>query len=112
MAEEILIGLVAGIKIAVFIIVAIYSQLADIPFRKKGTYWINLMAIAFIILALGEFLHFVGEASPEYIVLPWIMDEENLQVFTEITYLFAAAGIFFFLRHIKENIKDYRSTFL
>lgn len=108
MAEEVLLGVIAGIKLAVFVVFLTYVYLADIPFKSKKIHWLNLVAIAFIAMAIGEFLHVLGMVKTDYVLWPWIISSHNLHLFSDILYLAVVGGLLFFLHHLDKNAKDYK----
>jgi hypothetical protein len=105
--EELLLGIIAGLKVAIFFVVLIYIYLARISLKKSGIYWLSLVALAFFVLSIREFLYVMGISSEEGIPA-WIVSHDNLDLFFGITFLVVALGFFFFFNHINKNIKEYR----
>ncbi len=107
MQVEVLTGVVAGLELAVFLVVMVYAWLADLPYKLKGIHWLNLMAVALMVAALAELLHFLASIGPEYAVWPWIASSENLMWLLDIAYLVAGLAIILFLRHVNHHLKEY-----
>ena len=105
--EELLLGTIAGLKVAIFFAVLIYTYLARISFKKSGIYWLALVGLSFFVMSIREFLYVMGISSEEEIPA-WILSQENLDLFFGIAFLIVAVGFFFFFNHINKNIKDYR----
>lgn len=105
---EILLGFIAGIKLAVFVTVLVYSYLSDIPIRKKGFYWLNIMAAYFIVMTLVEFAHIISTASGVQLPPTWLYSEDSLNVFIAIFSSLAGLAIILFLNHLRENLKYYK----
>ena len=105
--EELLLGTITGLKVAVFFVVLIYIYLARISLKKSGIYWLALVALSFFVMSIREFLYVMGISSEEGMPA-WIISHENLDLFFGITFLAVALGFFFFFNHINNNIKDYR----
>ena len=103
---ELLLGTIAGLKVAIFFVVLIYIYLARISLKKSGIYWLALVALAFFVMSVREFLFVMGTSGAE--APEWIVSPENLDLFFGITFLAVALGFFFFFNHINNNIKDYR----
>ena len=112
MAEEIVfMGSLAGLKLAIFLIVLIYSFFIFARIKIKNM-WLVMMALIFVVMAVGEFIHVInldeiGEGNPPT-VWPWIADFDNLEIFQEVLSLFAGLGILLFLRNIDKNIEEYK----
>ena len=105
--EELLLGIIAGLKVSIFFVVLIYIYLARISLKKSSIYWLVLVALAFFVMAIREFLYVMG-ISIENGIPAWIISQDNLDLFFGITFLVVALGFFFFFNHINNNIKDYR----
>lgn len=110
--EIVLMGSIAGLKLAVFLIVLVYAYLADIALKNKsGIHFLNVVAVAFMIMAIGEFLHVMSldeVETGEVAVWPWIMSFENLEMFMEILSTIAGVGLLLYFLHLNNNVKDYR----
>ncbi len=105
--EELLLGTIAGLKVAIFFTVLVYIYLARLSLKKSGIYWLALVALAFFVLSIREFSYIMGISS-EVGMPAWIVSHENLDLFFGISFLVVALGFFFFFNHINKNIKDYR----
>lgn len=105
--EELLLGTIAGLKVAIFFAVLIYIYLARISLKKSGIYWLALVVLALFVMAIREFLYVMGISSAAGLS-GWIVSTENLDLFFGVTFLVVALGFFFFFNHVNNNIKDYR----
>jgi len=99
--------LVAGIKIALFLAVAVLAFLIDIVDNKhKNVHGLNIMAISFILIAFTEFLHTLSHVHEG--LFSWFMVHENLHLITHPLFIIAGIGIIWYLVGIKKNIEDYK----
>lgn len=100
---------IVALQLAVFLIIMVYCFLADISFKTKNIHWLNLMSIAFIIVAIAGFLHVFSYLFPNEIVIwPLVLPHENFHLLSDIGFLVAGIGILLFLVGINRNIKEYR----
>ena len=105
---DLLLAVVAGIKLTIFTIFLVYTSVATLPFKKKGVQWLNLVAGSSILIAIAELLHFTGDYGEEYILWSWIMTVDHLSILSDVLFAITAVGLFLFLRHVHTNIKEYK----
>lgn len=106
--DALLLGAISGLKIAVFLLVLVYAFLVDIPFKRKSIHWINLTAIALILIAIMEFLHAMSDIGMDHSFIPYLDSEANLNAFIDIMSIVAGIGLLMFLLDIKKNIAAYK----
>jgi len=99
-------AVVAGVKLAVFLAVLVLAFLIDIVDSKhKNIHGLNIMAIAFVLIAITEFAHIMAHAEG---IMPWIGSHVNLNLITHPLLLIAGLGIIWYLWGINKNIEDYK----
>ena len=95
-------GLMAGIKIAVFLLVLVYAYLSHLRMDKFDFRWLAVTAASFITISLVEFLVALDQnAGPE--IFAWIVNLQNKALFTEAVFLVAGVGMLMFLNSVKEE---------
>ena len=105
---DLVLAVVAGIKLTIFTILLVYTYLATLPFKKKGVQWLLLVAGSSILIAIAELLHFTGDYGDEYVLWSWIMTIDNLSLLSDVLFAITGVGILLFLQHILANVKDYK----
>jgi len=106
-SEGAVFALTAGLKIAIFLAVLVLAFLADKVVKdKKNVHGLNVMALAFILIAFSEFLHIMSHIHEGF--MPWMMSHGNLHLITHPLFIIAGVGIIWYLWGINKNIEDYR----
>lgn len=100
--------LAAGIKVAIYIGVAIMALLIDMVARKdekQHMHGLNIMAYSFVAVGLLEFFHVLAVA---YGAFPALASHETLDLIVHPLYIVGGLGLVWFLHGVGKNIKEYR----
>lgn len=100
--------LAAGIKLAIYIGVAILAILIDMVSKKnekRHIYGLIVMSVILLILGAIEFFHEIAEA---YDLFPWLANHETLDLISHLLYILSFLGLLWFLWGVSKNIKAYR----
>lgn len=94
--DNTILGILAGVQLAIFILIWIYSSLTYLVLKKKSIFWINVMASAFILLSIEEFWN----------TLTMQMSENSL--FNSFLTVIIGISLIMFLREMIKNVKEYK----
>lgn len=98
-------GVVTGTKIAVFTIVLVYTYLIYIRFDDFNFRWLAASSLAFIAIAVTEFMVILGEnGGPE--LLGWLLDTSHALLLKDSLYLAAGIFMYLFLASTSDDIKE------
>ncbi len=106
--EAIIYSSIASLKIGIFFSVLVYALLLNLPLKKnKGIKWLNLMAVSFILIALGEYAYVFSLIDSDFAIAQVFSDHEQIHLFADALYFVAALGVIMFFRHVNSNVKEY-----
>lgn len=107
--EEVMMGVLTGIKLSIFLLVWIYSSLTYSLLQKKGLYWLNIVSIAFILMTIVEFITlFLRDFDFGPGLLLWTIQLGQSNVFNYTLFTIIGFGLIMFLQHLDKNLKEYR----
>ncbi len=96
-------ALTSGFKLAFFLSVLVLSVLVDLISKKERSfskYGLSIMAFAFMIVAILEFLHTMNHVT---LVSAFFENEELTEVVLESLFVVAGIGLLSYLRGFKEG---------
>ena len=107
--EEVMLGVITGIKLSIFLLVWIYSSLTYSLLQKRGLYWLNIVSIAFIIMTIVEFIsQFLLDLDISPGLLNWMVQLGESSMFGNILFTIIGFGMIMFLHHLDRNLKEYK----
>lgn len=106
MAEEVILGAIAGTKIAVFTLFLLFLYMTQHASENLDLRLGYIIGGALIIIAIGEFNYALAINEPQQAIIPWLNDLSNLQTFSEAFYLIAGIASVYFFRTFREDIES------
>jgi hypothetical protein len=103
MSEEIY-ALLAGLKIAIYLSVLVMAFIVDRVEKRKSVHGLNIMALAFMLIALIEFSHTFAHIEG---IWEWLTEHENLHLLLQPLFTIGGIGIIIYLRGLNCNAADY-----
>lgn len=100
---ELLMGVISGAKLALSIVILVYSILAEVSLKKKLTFGLQLFAVMLMIMSISEFIRFLAAAQGEPLVLGSF--KESFGMVSQFALLAAAASMMIFLNSVRKNQK-------
>jgi len=103
-SNQMLYGIIISLKLAIFLAILVQVGLMGMVERrrKQGFYALGLMAAAFFVVAIAEFLRFIGGAAS------WLGNDFNFYMVVNSLYVVASIGIFWYIWEMTNRTKDYR----
>lgn len=99
---ELLMGVISGTKLALSIVILVYSILAEVPLKKKLTFGLQLFAVMLMIMSISEFIRFLAAAGEPS---AFIFSNESFGMLSQFALLAAAASMMIFLNSVRKNQK-------
>ena len=103
-SSQMLYTIIISLKLAIFLAIVVQVGLMGMveKRRKQGFYALGLMAAAFFVVAVAEFLRFLGGGAG------WLGVDFNFYLLVNSLYVLASIGIFWYIWEMKTRSKDYR----
>lgn len=105
MVNELLLGMMAGLKLGIFSALLAYTHLAYKTSEMKLLWLFYPVSFAFLVMAVGE-AAFVLDLVTEQTVVPWVSQQDNIHVLNDFMYLVASSFAAVFMTLFYRGLED------
>ena len=96
--NEVLMGVIAGLKLAVFSSLAVFIYMTQTSNESLDVSKFYYLSAAFVLMAVVESIYVISLAQGGLPILEFLTDFENVEIIMESLYIIAALSVIVFLR--------------